>query len=132
MVSRLKIDWSCYRHTLELLEESYLQANARGDLAGGSGSSGGLERWEKKRRVLATAFDHDGTWLDVGCANGLLMETLTRWTAEDRLKIEPYGLDLSERIAEAARIHAKVAGDDGLRVILQKGRPTLIAARCAG
>lgn len=92
-----------YRCTIELLEESYLEADARGDVAGGSGSGGGLARWEKKRRVLAQAFDQDGTWLDVGCANGLLMETLVRWTAETGLRIEPYGLDLSARIAAAAR-----------------------------
>jgi len=92
-----------YRRTIELLEESYLRADAQGDVAGGSGSGGGLVRWERKRRVLAGAFDNDGTWLDIGCANGLLMETLTRWTAESGLRIEPYGLDLSSRIAEAAR-----------------------------
>lgn len=92
-----------YQHTIALLEESYLAADARGDIPGGSGSGGGLARWEKKRRVLATAFDRDGSWLDVGCANGLLMETLAQWTAEKGLRIEPYGLDLSERIAAAAR-----------------------------
>jgi SAM-dependent methyltransferase len=92
-----------YRRTIQLLEHSYLDADARGDVAGGSGSGGGLERWERKRRVLARAFDHGGTWLDIGCANGLLMETLVRWTAEAGLRIEPYGLDLSTRIAEAAR-----------------------------
>ena len=92
-----------YRRTIDLLEKSYLEANSRGDIAGGSGSGGGLERWEKQRRVLATAFDHDGTWLDVGCANGLLMETLAQWTAERGLRVEPYGLDLSAPIADAAR-----------------------------
>jgi catechol 2,3-dioxygenase-like lactoylglutathione lyase family enzyme len=96
-------DLGYYERTLGMLETSYLEADARGDLAGGSGSGGGLQRWELKRRVLARAFDHDGTWLDVGCANGLLMETLTRWTGEAGLRIEPYGLDLSVRIAEAAR-----------------------------
>lgn len=99
----LSEDSDYYWRTIQLLEESYLEANARGDVAGGSGSGGGLERWEKKRRVLARAFDRDGDWLDVGCANGLLMETLVRWTAEAGLRIEPFGLDLSERIAEAAR-----------------------------
>ena len=59
---------------------------------------------ERKRRVLVGAFDHDGSWLDVGCANGLLMETLTTWTREKRLRIEPYGLELSPRIAEGARL----------------------------
>jgi 2-polyprenyl-3-methyl-5-hydroxy-6-metoxy-1,4-benzoquinol methylase len=92
-----------YRRTIELLEESYLEANARGDVAGGSGSGGGLARWDMKRRVLVKAFDHGGTWLDAGCANGLLMATLARWCAEVGVRIEPYGLDLSARIAEAAR-----------------------------
>ncbi len=92
-----------YRRTIELLEESYLAANARGDIARGSGAGGGLARWEKMRRMLAGAFDRDGTWLDIGCANGLLMETLTQWTAEKAVRIEPYGLDLSARLADAAR-----------------------------
>jgi SAM-dependent methyltransferase len=92
-----------YERTLRLLEGAYLEADARGDLAGGSGSGGGLVRWERKRRVIANAFDHDGTWLDVGCANGLLMETLTQWAAEKGVRIEPYGLELSARIAEHAR-----------------------------
>jgi predicted TPR repeat methyltransferase len=55
------------------------------------------------RRMLSGAFERDGTWLDIGCANGLLMETLTQWTAEKRVRIEPYGLDLSARLADAAR-----------------------------
>jgi hypothetical protein len=92
-----------YRQTLKLLEESYLAADERGDLAGGSGSGGGLARWQRKRKVIAAAFDHDGTWLDVGCANGLLMETLCEWAADRNVRVEPYGLELSERIAERAR-----------------------------
>lgn len=93
-----------YRRTLELLEDSYLAADERGDIAGGSGSGGGLARWERKRRLIADAFDHDGTWLDVGCANGLLMESIQRWTAEKGIRIDPYGLELSARIADRARI----------------------------
>jgi hypothetical protein len=50
-----------YQHTLERLEDSYLAADERGDLAGASGSGGGLARWERKRKVIAAAFDHDGT-----------------------------------------------------------------------
>ncbi len=92
-----------YQHTLAILEQSYLDADARGDAAGGSGSGGGLDRWEKKRRVLAQAFERDGSWLDIGCANGLLMETIARWTAENGVHVEPYGLDLSARIVAVAR-----------------------------
>ncbi|MGC2305905.1 class I SAM-dependent methyltransferase [Candidatus Binatus sp.] len=87
-----------------LLEDAYVSADERGDVFGGSGSTGDLTSWEGKRRVIALAFDRAGNWLDVGCANGLLMETLTAWVAESGHRIEPYGLDLSERIAERARL----------------------------
>ena len=100
-----------YQQTLELLEESYLAADERGDLAGGSGAGGGLARWQRKRKLIAAAFDHDGTWLDVGCANGLLMETLCGWAAERNVRVEPYGLELSRRVAERARLRlARWAG----------------------
>ncbi|HKF30140.1 MAG TPA: hypothetical protein VKB29_12935 [Candidatus Binataceae bacterium] len=93
-----------YRHTLEQLEDSYVAADERGDLAGGSGSGGGLARWQRKRKVIAAAFDHDGSWLDVGCANGLLMETLCGWASDRNVRIEPYGLELSQRVAQRARL----------------------------
>ena len=92
-----------YERMLSTFEDGYVAADERGDLAGGSGSGGGMVRWERKRRIIAAAFDHDGTWLDTGCANGLLMETLRSWAAEKGVRIEPYGLDLSERIAQRAR-----------------------------
>jgi hypothetical protein len=94
-----------YQHTLERLEDSYLAADERGDLAGASGSGGGLARWERKRKVIAAAFFHDGTWLDAGCANGLLMAPLCRWAAADHgVRVEPYGFELSERLAQRARL----------------------------
>lgn len=93
-----------YERVRALLEDSYLAADERGDVFGGSGSSGDMVTWERKRRVIARAFDRAGTWLDVGCANGLLMETLTAWAADDGHRIEPYGLDLSQRIADRARM----------------------------
>ena len=86
------------------LEPTYVAADERGDIFGGSGSSGDMVHWEARRRIIADAFDHDGTWLDVGCANGLLMETLTRWVGEKGHTLEPYGLDLAPRIAERARL----------------------------
>jgi SAM-dependent methyltransferase len=59
--------------------------------------------WERFRRPVAAAIDRDGTFLDVGCANGLLMESVAAWTREDGHRVEPYGLELSERLAALAR-----------------------------
>jgi hypothetical protein len=93
-----------YERVRALLEDYYVSADERGDVFGGSGSTGeDMTSWEGKRRVIARAFDRAGGWLDVGCANGLLMETLAAWVAERGHRIEPYGLELSNRIAERAR-----------------------------
>ncbi|MFL5385569.1 MAG: class I SAM-dependent methyltransferase [Longimicrobiaceae bacterium] len=59
--------------------------------------------WERFRRPVAAPVGKDGTFLDVGCASGLLMECVVRWAAEDGHAVEPYGLDLSEKLAELAR-----------------------------
>ena len=81
-------------------EGPYLSAD---DLRGGSGFRGDAGRWERARRPIASAVDRDGTFLDVGCANGLLVESLVAWTGEDGRRIEPYGLDLIPSLAALAR-----------------------------
>ena len=67
---------------------------------GQSGKSGTAEDWERSRSHVADAIDRDGSFLDVGCANGYLMECLPRWTAFD---VEPYGLEISAELAAFAR-----------------------------
>jgi hypothetical protein len=47
--------------------------------------------------------DRDGTWLDVGCANGHLVATLPGWCAERSISIQPYGHELLPALAERAR-----------------------------
>lgn len=68
-----------------------------------SGMSGPAARWEALRRPVADAMDRSGAFLDVGCANGYLMECCARWAAERGLEVEPYGLDLSEALVALAR-----------------------------
>jgi hypothetical protein len=68
-----------------------------------SGHSGDEARWEAARRPVLVAVDADGDLLDVGCANGYLMESVHRWAAADGYAIEPYGLDISTGLAELAR-----------------------------
>jgi hypothetical protein len=70
----------------------------------GSGSRhASLGDWRAKRQHLSIPMDRDGSWLDVGCANGFLLATLPSWCAERDLAIEPHGLELLPRVAELAR-----------------------------
>ena len=93
-------DDAYYAHTRELLEDAYLDAeNPRAQ----SGFSGDDEKWERGRRPVTAAMDHNGTFLDIGCASGYLMETVVAWCAEDGITIEPYGLDLIASLADLAR-----------------------------
>src|SRR5215210_1969374 len=82
------------------LEAAYLAGtNARQQ----SGFGRDERDWERFRRPVVAPIGKDGTFLDVGCASGLLMECVARWAAEDGHAIEPYGLDISEKLAELAR-----------------------------
>jgi SAM-dependent methyltransferase len=83
-----------------LHEEKYLAGtNPRQQ----SGFGRNEQDWERYRRVVVAPVDRHGTFLDIGCANGLLMESVTRWAARDGHSIEPYGVDISHKLAEFAR-----------------------------
>jgi SAM-dependent methyltransferase len=68
-----------------------------------SGHSGDAAAWEQARGIIADAIDRDGTFVDIGCANGLLMETMVDWCAAKGIRIEPYGLDIVTELAALAR-----------------------------
>jgi SAM-dependent methyltransferase len=68
-----------------------------------SGKSGDEAVWEVARRPIVAAIDRDGTFLDVGCASGFLMESVKRWAAAAGYAVEPYGLDISPELADLAR-----------------------------
>lgn len=88
-----------YERIRDILEAAYLAAN---DPQRQSGLSGDAAHWER-RRVIVEAVDHDGSFLDIGCANGLLMETMAAWAEARGHHIEPYGLDISPKLAALAR-----------------------------
>lgn len=68
-----------------------------------SGHSGDEAVYRYTRGMLLEAIHRDGTLLDVGCANGHLMEMLDRWLEGTGLAVEFYGLDISEGLLELAR-----------------------------
>ncbi len=80
-----------------LFEEKYLASD---DPRAQSGFRGDEARWESARRPIVEAIDQDGTFLDVGCANGYLLESIVRWSPH---VIEPYGIDFSPKLVELAR-----------------------------
>jgi SAM-dependent methyltransferase len=53
--------------------------------------------------VILSAVERSGTFLDLGCANGLLLECLIAWAAERGIVIEPHGIDLVPELIDLAR-----------------------------
>jgi hypothetical protein len=85
---------------LARLESSYL---AESDPIRQSGFGGGPERWRAEREPILDAIDSGGDLLDVGCANGYLLECLLPWGGERGLRLTPHGLDCGARLIELAR-----------------------------
>jgi len=72
------------------LEAAYLRAD---DPIEQSGFHGGAQRWRAERGPILDALRMDGDLLDIGCANGYLLECLMVWGAERGLTLVPWGLD---------------------------------------
>jgi hypothetical protein len=89
-----------YEDNRRTLEPAYLRGTTPQQ---GSGFGGDEREWEQARRHLTEVISGGGTFLDVGCANGLLMESVAAWCAERGLAVEPYGVDISPALAELAR-----------------------------
>ena len=89
-----------YAASMRTLEPAYLKGVTPEQ---GSGFGGDGTAWRQARRHITEAVMASGTFLDVGCANGLLMESVAAWCAERGLTVEPYGVDLSPALAGLAR-----------------------------
>jgi len=68
-----------------------------------SGFGGGPERWRAEREPILDAVERSGSLLDLGCANGFLVECLRSWGTERGLARVPFALDLSPDLIELAR-----------------------------
>ncbi len=82
------------------LERAYLRGESAAE---GSGFGGDEQQWRQARHHITEGITRDGTFLDVGCANGLLMESVHAWCAERGLRVQPYGIDLGAGLVEVAR-----------------------------
>jgi hypothetical protein len=93
-------DAGYFADSTRLLEPAYLRA---GTAEGGSGFGGTAQQWRTRRQNVLAGIDAAGTFLDLGCANGLLMESVHGWAAERGIAIEPYGVDLAPGLVALAR-----------------------------
>jgi SAM-dependent methyltransferase len=89
-----------YRQIAAVITPAYLAGDNPRAQSGRSGDDAG---WTHARGLLAEAIDRDGTFLDIGCASGYLMETLARWCRARGHVIEPFGLDIAPELADLAR-----------------------------
>jgi SAM-dependent methyltransferase len=81
----------------EMVTQPYLDAVTPWE---GSGKSGTQQDWEYSRSHIAHAIDKPGSFLDVGCANGYMLECLPRWS---RHELQLFGLDISPELVNRAR-----------------------------
>ena len=86
-----------------LVVPAYLAAETLED---GSGSNRDAAGWKYARSLIAGAVEPGQTFLDIGCANGHLLESMARWA-----RVEPYGLEISAELAALARRRLPRWGD---------------------
>jgi SAM-dependent methyltransferase len=88
-----------HRRVAAVITPAYLAAETPW---GQSGKSGDAASWERARSLLVEGM-RPGTFLDIGCASGYLMECMVRWCGAVGIACEPYGLDIAPELAELAR-----------------------------
>ena len=85
---------------LKELERAYL---AETEPTRQSGFLGGEARWREERGLILEAVEGDGDFLDVGCANGYLVQCLSEWARENGIALTPFGVDQGAGLIELAR-----------------------------
>jgi 2-polyprenyl-3-methyl-5-hydroxy-6-metoxy-1,4-benzoquinol methylase len=62
-----------------------------------------VDRWEQTRRPFVQAIHRSGDFMDIGCANGLLLESLILWAGREGFALRPHGLDFVPGLVDLAR-----------------------------
>jgi ubiquinone/menaquinone biosynthesis C-methylase UbiE len=94
---KLNLDEKWFNSLKKDLEESYLRYPEPWKQAGFLLSE---DTWETCRRPIVQCIQKSGAFLDIGCANGYLLESILKWSSFD---ITPYGLDLSTKLIDLAK-----------------------------
>ena len=68
-----------------------------------SGHGSDMYRWRNVRWMILEPILQGGTFIDIGSANGHLIETLDRWMKSTDVHVEFFGLEISERLHELAK-----------------------------
>jgi 2-polyprenyl-3-methyl-5-hydroxy-6-metoxy-1,4-benzoquinol methylase len=68
-----------------------------------SGRSSGKARWEATRRFILQAVHKSGDFMDVGCADGLLLESLAEWARDSGVTLRPHGVDFVPELVALAQ-----------------------------
>ena len=89
------------------IEASYLESDSPYRHSGWGSTP---QRWRLGRELILEAVTNSGSFLDIGCANGLLLECLSQWAREREIHLTPYGIDISPKLIELARLRLPAFG----------------------
>jgi SAM-dependent methyltransferase len=101
-------DLHCHGHiTTDDFFEAYARENARlylseTDPRRQSGHHGDHYYWRHVRSMILEAVYHGGTFIDIGCANGYLIECLAEWMRNTGVQLDFYGLEISGELYNLA------------------------------
>lgn len=72
-----------------LMEDAYTAADQPWQQSGfGLHTARTAANWAQLRRPIAESIPQSGAWLDIGCANGYLIECVLQWVAERGLTLD--------------------------------------------
>lgn len=84
----------------QVFEDAYLQTD---DPYKQSGWGSTPERWRFGREVILDGVPRNGDFLDIGCANGLLLACLIEWAGERGVTLTPHGIDFVPELVKLAK-----------------------------